>query len=294
MTRDVTGFSAATVKGVNKSGAAYCSTQAPLVDEMSLAGGYDFSNLFHASITAYSPGSTFLATAHLRRIIIRSTASLSIVRTFQCLGGHSAASSSRHTDNVTIDQLSWSADSLYVMAFSSKASTAWVFGLTDEGNGEGGEVARIGGEGPEGLVRVEWGKGGRKVLAWSDHGVRLTLPRSPARCSQQIRLTVWDLATGQGSCIQHPKSTSGMRVENHSRASVLTQAHSYSPDARYLAVAERHGMKDHIGIYDTQAGYALLRVGRCRFCMLMTALPDRLHRYSERLLVAVWKVHCRA
>jgi len=160
---------------------------------MSLAGGYDFSNLFHASITAYSPGSTFLATAHLRRIIIRSTASLSIVRTFQCLGGRSAASSSRHTDNVTIDQLSWSADSLYVMAYSSKASTAWIFGLTDEGNGEGGEVARIGGEGPEGLVKVEWGRGGREVLAWSDFGVRLPV------CKKAIPMLNADTPDGMGS-----------------------------------------------------------------------------------------------
>jgi hypothetical protein len=138
---------------------------------MSLSGGYDFSQLYHSSVAAFSPGSTFLATAHGRRIIIRSSASLSIVRTFQCLGGSPAASTSRQTDTVTIDQLLWSFDSLYVMAFSTKAMTAWIFGLTEEGKGQGGEVARLGGEGVEGLIRVEWGRSGREVLAWSDYGV---------------------------------------------------------------------------------------------------------------------------
>ena len=136
---------------------------------MALSGGYDFSQLFHASTLSYSPGSTFIATVHGRRLVVRSTATLAIVRTFQCLGG--AASTSRQNDWLSIDQLLWSADSLYIMAFSAKAMTAWIFGLTDEGHGEGGEVARIGGEGVEGLTRVEWGRGGREVLAWSDHGV---------------------------------------------------------------------------------------------------------------------------
>jgi hypothetical protein len=136
---------------------------------MSLSGGYDFSQLYHASVLAFSPGSTFLATIHNRRLIIRSTSTLSIVRTFQCIGG--AASSSKSNDHVTFDQLLWSSDSLYVLAFSAKAATAWIFGLTDEGNGEGGEVAIIGGQGVDGLSRVEWGKADREILAWSDYGV---------------------------------------------------------------------------------------------------------------------------
>lgn len=145
------------------------NTSRQYIDIMSMSGGYDFSHLYHSSITAFSPGSTFLATARGRRVIIRSTTALSIVRTFQCLSG--VASSSKQADNITIDQLLWSSDSLYILAFSGKVATAWIFGLTEEGNGEGGEVARIGGEGVEGLVRVEWGRGGREILAWSDYGV---------------------------------------------------------------------------------------------------------------------------
>lgn len=139
---------------------------------MSLSGGYDFSQLFHASVAAFSPGSTFLATIHNSRLIIRSTSTLSIVRTFQCLSPTSTASSSHNSDTYQlIDQIYWSADSLYILAFSSKSLNAWVFGLTEEGNGEGGEVARLGREGVEGLVRVEWGRRDREVLAWSDYGV---------------------------------------------------------------------------------------------------------------------------
>ena len=160
---------------------------------MSLSGGYDFSQLYHSSLVSFSPGSTFIATVHGRRLIVRSTASLSIVRTFQCLNISTStptptptASSSRQPDThvALIDQLLWSSDSLYLLAFSSKAATAWVFGLTEEGNGGGGEVARLGGEGIEGLVRVEWGRGssGRDVIAWSDHGACFTDTR---RCSNR-------------------------------------------------------------------------------------------------------------
>ena len=140
---------------------------------MSLSGGYEFSQLFHASLLDFSPGSTFLATAHLNRVIVRSTSTLAIVRTFQCIP---PPESSKTPIDVVIDQLLWSSDSLYIIAFSSKVSTGWMFGLTQEGNGEGGEVARLGGEAVEGLVRVEWGKGERDVLAWSEFGVSLSGP----------------------------------------------------------------------------------------------------------------------
>lgn len=75
------------------------------------------------------------------------------------------------------------------------------------------------------------------------------------------------------------------------QAKMPIPAHAYSPDARYLAVAERHGMKDHIGIYDTQAGYALLRVSHRACPALMTAFPSRLQRRPNCLLVPVRKVH---
>lgn len=46
----------------------------------------------------------------------------------------------------------------------------YVFALAQEGNGESGEVARVG-EGLEGCVKAEWGKGSRDIMVWSDYGV---------------------------------------------------------------------------------------------------------------------------
>lgn len=48
--------------------------------------------------------------------------------------------------------------------------TVYVFALAQEGNGESGEVARVG-EGLEGCIKAEWGKGSRDVMVWSDYGV---------------------------------------------------------------------------------------------------------------------------
>ncbi|ORX35455.1 hypothetical protein BD324DRAFT_582386 [Kockovaella imperatae] len=192
-------------------------------------GGYDFSQLFHASHLSYSPGSTFLATVHLNKIIIRSSSTLSIVRIFQCLLPPESSSKVQPLD-IAIDQLLWSSDSLYLIAYSGKVRTGWLFGLTQDGRGEGGEVARLGGEGVDGLVKVEWGKGDREILTWSDYG---------------LHLTIHDLMTGETRQIQHPRSPNN--------------CHTYSPDSRHLAVLERHSGKDFVGIYDTQDSYALLR-----------------------------------
>lgn len=45
-----------------------------------------------------------------------------------------------------------------------------MFALAQEGNGSSGEVAKIG-EGLEGCVKAEWGRGSRDILVWSDYGV---------------------------------------------------------------------------------------------------------------------------
>lgn len=147
---------------------------------MASSSGYDFSQIYHSSTLAFSPGTTFLASSHHNRLIVRSSATLAIVRTWLCRAASSppasssSSSTSRKSDSkeeFEIDTLLWSADSLYLLAFSSEARTAWVFGLAEDGSGDSGEIARIGGEGVEGLVRVEWSSTGRDVLAWSDFGV---------------------------------------------------------------------------------------------------------------------------
>ena len=131
--------------------------------------GYDFSPLYHAAHLAFSPGSTFLATAHEKRVIIRSTNNLAIVRAWHLA---SLAPSD------LVSSVQWSDDGLYILVFSRSAGAAWVFGLGAVGEGEDGAVAKIMGGGVEGLERVEWAKGGREVLAWGEHGVGLLTQRS--------------------------------------------------------------------------------------------------------------------
>ena len=135
---------------------------------LSAASRFKISQIFPSSNVSISPGSTFIATAQQNQVVVRSTSTLAIVRTWLCLSPSSG--SSRDTDPV--NELLWSSDSLYLLAFSEKASSVWIFALTEDGGGEVGEVARLGGEGVERLVSVAWGKYGREVLAWSDYGVR--------------------------------------------------------------------------------------------------------------------------
>lgn len=132
---------------------------------------YDFSPTYHSSVLAFSPGSTFIATAYIDRIVIRSTSTLQIVRTWHCLPSSPSTSKSAE---IQLSSLSWSSDGLYILAHAVKSGSAWVFCLTDEGNGDSGEVAKIG-AGVEGMIGIEWGKGSRDILVWSDYGVCLTL-----------------------------------------------------------------------------------------------------------------------
>lgn len=136
--------------------------------QAAIMSGYDFSQLYHSSLVVYSPGTTFIATAHQNRIIVRSTTTLQIVRAWLCTPSTPIASSSKTSSEFHIDTLQWSDDGSYILAVAK--STVWIFALAEEGNGESGEVARVG-EGLEGCVKAEWGKGSRDVIVWSDYGV---------------------------------------------------------------------------------------------------------------------------
>ncbi|KAL7421320.1 hypothetical protein Q5752_004205 [Cryptotrichosporon argae] len=196
-----------------------------------MATGYDFSQTYPASVVTFSPGTTFLATAVGARVVVRSSATLAIVRSWVCVPPDASTSRPTSTStsaDVAIDSLAWSADGLYLLAFAAKSAVAWVFGLAHEGDGAGGEMARIGAGGFDGIVKVEWGSAG-DVLAWSDYG---------------IKLSIHDLATGTTADVHNPKSTT---------------AYAYAPDGRYLAIAERHGGKEHVGVYDAHDGYRLVR-----------------------------------
>lgn len=202
-----------------------------------MSGGYDFSHLFPANTLAFSPGTTFLAVAHQNRIIVRSTSTLQVVRTWECtLPSEStifrskepcvASSATEATSEAfIIDTLQWSGDSTYLLVHSKEAKMAWVYGVAQEG-----EAAHVGGMGVEGLSKVEWGKGNREVLAWTEI---------------DSRLYIYSLSSGETRLIQNVKPTA--------------DGYTYSPDSRYLAVTEKHLGKDYIGVYDILDGYNLLR-----------------------------------
>lgn len=137
--------------------------------------GYDFSPLYRSAQSAVSPGSTFLATAHANRLIIRSSQNLAIVRTWeiQSLGSYDGSAGPSKTSparTATIDEVQWSGDGLYILAFSRAEQCVWVYALAQEGNGGDGEVVRIK-AGPEGLESVGWVKDGREIMCRSDHNV---------------------------------------------------------------------------------------------------------------------------
>ncbi|OWZ63020.1 hypothetical protein AYX15_04942 [Cryptococcus neoformans] len=202
-----------------------------------MSGGYDFSHLFPANTLAFSPGTTFLAVAHQNRIIVRSTSTLQIVRTWECIlppeattsgpkelgSGSSVAEAT--SEAFSIDTLQWSSDSMYLLVHSKEAKMAWVYGVAQEG-----EAARVGGMGIEGLSRVKWGKGDREVLAWTE---------------VDSKLYIYSLSSGEARLIQNVKSSA--------------DGYTYSPDSRYLAVTEKHLGKEYIGVYDILDGYNLLR-----------------------------------
>lgn len=136
--------------------------------------GYDFSPLYHATQTSFSPGSTFLATSYQNRLIVRSTHNLSIVRTWELsppsgLQGEKDNNLNKGKEKqIRIDDIQWSDDGLYILAFVNAEGAVWVFGLAEEGNGANGEVVRII-SGLEGMSEARWVKGGREILCWAEH-----------------------------------------------------------------------------------------------------------------------------
>lgn len=116
---------------------------------------YQFSKVHRAACLAYSPGSTFIATALLDKVHVRSTSSLESIRSWTCVFPEGYGSSSRQ--EVTIEHLAWSSAGSRLLAFSSSAGLVWVFDMTQDD-----VVARIGGD----IVKAEWGE--EDLLAQSE------------------------------------------------------------------------------------------------------------------------------
>lgn len=88
---------------------------------------YQFSETTAASCVAFSPGSTFIATASEDRIVVRSSATLSAVRTWTCTLPDPSSSRA-----VNINSLQWSTSGSRLLAQSSSCGVAWVFDLAED------------------------------------------------------------------------------------------------------------------------------------------------------------------
>lgn len=125
---------------------------------------YQFSQVYRASAISFSPGSTFIAAAIEDHVMIRSTSSLDLIRTWHCSSSLEASSPGPVPQRKphAIDFLEWSSDGSRLLAFTSKGGQAWVLDLSS-----GEQVANL----ANGITRVEWG--GSSILAWSDRVCRL-------------------------------------------------------------------------------------------------------------------------
>jgi hypothetical protein len=159
----------------------------------------DFTDLYPTSSQQqplFSPGSTFVATTHRSRIIIRHSLSLQVLQSFELPplsppsspagslsrrtasspSGSNAAGGSSIERQQEITSLSFSPDSERILVVCARQNVAYVFQLGSLVDGDGLEATLYGGV--ERLSRVEWapsslpGEAKTTLLAWSELGVR--------------------------------------------------------------------------------------------------------------------------
>ncbi|KLT39499.1 WD40 repeat-like protein [Cutaneotrichosporon oleaginosum] len=126
---------------------------------------YQFSKVYKANSAAYSPGSTFIATASQNTVVIRSTSSLESIRTWACAvpdRSRGDSSSTHGVHEVIIDYLEWSPGGTHLLAFSHSNGLVWVFDLP-----KNEVVARVGGD----VLEATWG--GDFLLTQMERGLAL-------------------------------------------------------------------------------------------------------------------------
>ncbi|THU93629.1 YVTN repeat-like/Quino protein amine dehydrogenase [Dendrothele bispora CBS 962.96] len=193
----------------------------------------DFTEIYQQSsnLVAFSPGTHFILTAVNDRLIVRSTDTFSITRTWLVDSSPSPThpitarpSSKVKPSDAFITHIGWSCDSEHVFAACAKRGVVDVYKLRDEEWN-----ARID-SGAEGLVKAEWAPDGRTVMCFSEWG---------------LRVTMWSLVTGTATYIQYPIHPD--------------KGYAFRSDGRYFILAERHRSKDTLGLYDTSDSYKLVR-----------------------------------
>lgn len=111
---------------------------------------YQFSAIYEGSAVAFSPGSTFVATATRNTVFVRSSKSLQAVRQWDCAAGDA-------TGAVVIDDVKWSTNGSRLLASSKQSSCAWVLDLACDNPVAFIDVA---------LVDTDWGFDDIRV--WTD------------------------------------------------------------------------------------------------------------------------------
>lgn len=182
----------------------------------------DFTDLYPTSslqAPLFSPGSTFLATSHRDRIIIRHSLSLQVLQAFTLpvpspppspagslsrrtgpAGSPSSASAAGSSSTAAdkpqeITSLTFSPDSERILAVCARQNVAYVFRLGSLVDGDGLEATLHGGI--ERLSRVEWapsslpGEGKTTLLAWSELGVRPNPSSSLALACPSLPPCAW-------------------------------------------------------------------------------------------------------
>eukprot|EP01112_Ceratiomyxa_fruticulosa_P007573 TRINITY_DN1970_c0_g1_i3.p1 TRINITY_DN1970_c0_g1~~TRINITY_DN1970_c0_g1_i3.p1 ORF type:complete len:452 (-),score=74.72 TRINITY_DN1970_c0_g1_i3:49-1404(-) len=118
-----------------------------------------------------------------------------------------------------IQELEWSPDSQYVLCVMYKRATIQVW-CVDQPKW----TCKID-EGPAGLSFARWSSDGRNILSTAEF---------------QIRITVWSLVNRSMSYLRSPKFPG-------------TQGISFSPDQKYVVIAERKDCKDYLSVYSCES-----------------------------------------
>lgn len=112
---------------------------------------YQFSVIHEGSAVAFSPGSTFVATATSNTVFVRSANTLQAVRRWVC------AATAQAESTVVIDDIKWSNNGSRLLASSKQSNCVWVLDLSCED-----PIACVEGS----LVETDWGLD--DVRVWSD------------------------------------------------------------------------------------------------------------------------------
>jgi dipeptidyl aminopeptidase/acylaminoacyl peptidase len=115
----------------------------------------------------------------------------------------------------TVTQIQWSPDSSMILAALGKSGIAHVKNVSDDDWN-----CRID-EGTAGLSGIRWVPDSRHVITVSNF---------------QLRLTIWSLTNKSSFYIKNPKFSGDRSL-------------AFSPDKKYMALAERRDSNDYIGIY---------------------------------------------